>query len=458
MMQKTTGSLTHSSPMTDQLEWTSAHTFILLQFTLQIMLLFPPFGVLRAPMRIASFALSLFLLVKLRGEGPQHPATTPAMWVLLILLLSFCLHPSMNTLAAGAAQCAMYVAILGPLFWVSRVKMTPKRFESLIFLLWGFHTLSSVVGVLQTYFPGRFQPYLSSAIQNSQWGGENLLITLASGDQVYRPMGLTDRPGGAATAGFYALLWGVGIALKVRNPILRLAGLGTGAVGLFSIYLSQVRSILVFSGITMVCLAVVLARTKQFGRLTAMTGSVTALFVGSFTWAVAVGGESTLARITSLFAERPDEVYQQSRGLFLQHTIENLLPQYPLGAGLGRWGTLLGYFGNTSDPVSQPIWVEIQWTGWLLDGGVPLIVASSAALYFACLTAWNIALNRELGDFALWGGLIFAYNIGTLAITFNYPLFNSQGGMEFWLLNTALFVAAYNSEMQGDKPAPRGVG
>jgi hypothetical protein len=30
-------------------------------------------------------------------------------------------------------------------------------------------------------------------------------------------------------------------------------------------------------------------------------------------------------------------------------------------------------------------------------------------------------------------------------ITFNYPVFISQMGMEFWLLNAALFVAANRS-------------
>jgi hypothetical protein len=342
----------------------------------------------------------------------------------------------------------MYAAIFAPLFWVSRLKITLKGFRWLIFLLWGFHTLSSIFGVLQVYYPGQFQPYLSTAIQNAQYGGENLLITLANGAQVYRPMGLTDRPGGAAMAGFYALLLGVGIALHERNAILRVACIGSAALGLFCIYLSEVRSVLVFAGVCLVCLAVVLTRQGKFGRLTAMVGGSTALALATFTWAIAVGGESTVERFSSLFASRADAVYYENRGQFLEHTLKFLLPQHPLGAGLGRWGMMNNYFGDNSNPLTQPIWVEIQWTGWLLDGGVPLIIAYVAALYFACRTAWQIAMSRQLGEFALWGGLIFAYNIGTLAITFNYPLFIGQGGMEFWLLNTSLFVAAYHSWME----------
>jgi hypothetical protein len=361
-----------------------------------------------------------------------------------IMLLQFCLHPHINSVTAGVAQGAMYLAILSPLFWVRKLKITPHGFEILMFMMWGINTLSAIVGVLQVYYPGQFQFALSTVIQNSTFGGDNLLITLANGSQVYRPMGLTDVPGGAASSGLYALLFGVVIALKYKNPILKILGITSGGLGLFCIYLTQVRSILVLAAISMVFLALVLLRTGQIARATAMISSVTALFFGAFSWAVAVGGTSTLERINSLFAGSAPEVYYQSRGFFLEHTLENLLPQYPLGAGLGRWGMINSYFGDNTYLVSRPMWVEIQWTGWLFDGGVPLIFAYVLAIYCACHTAWKIAINRKLGDFALWGSLIFAYDIGIIALTFNYPIFISQGGMEFWLLNAALFVAANN--------------
>lgn len=443
MTPNTTQYLPRSATETTQRDWGWVHTFLLLQFTFQILLLFPQFGALRVPMRVGTFALSLVLLVWLRGRGPTHPATGAAMGVIVVMVASLCLHPLLNSMPAGIAQCAMYVAIIGPLFWVKHLKITPKGFQWLIFMLWGFHTLSAFFGVLQVYFPGQFQPYLSTTIQNSKFGVSALMIELANGVLVPRPMGLTDTPGGAATAGFYALLLGVGIALRERNPILRLVCMGSAAIGLFCIYLSQVRSILIFSGICLICLAVVLLRQGNFGRLTLMTVGVTVLVVATFTWAIALGGESTFTRLSSLISDRADTVYAQNRGHFLEDTLNVLLPQYPLGAGLGRWGMMNAYFGNNSNSLTQPIWVEIQWTGWLLDGGVPLIIAYVLALLQACFTAWKIAISRNLGDFSMWGGLIFAYNIGALAITFNYPLFISQNGMEFWLLNSSLFVAGY---------------
>ncbi|WP_353932508.1 hypothetical protein WJM97_07950 [Okeanomitos corallinicola TIOX110] len=442
MITNTNKELSNTS-LWEKLHWTWAHTFVLLQFALQILLLFPAIGVFRAPIRVAAFGVGLFFLVWLpTKETKKHPATAPAIIVLVIMLLQFCLHPAINSVTAGLAQGMMYLAILSPLFWVRGLEITSIAFESLMFLMWGINTLSAVVGVLQVYYPGQFQLGLSTVVQNNPFGGENLLITLANGIQTYRPMGLTDVPGGAANSGLYALLFGIVIALKHKNPILKILGVVSGGLGLFCIYLTQIRSVLVLAAITMVVLIVVLLRVGKLARATAMIFGVTGLFVGSFAWAIAIGGQSTMERINSLFADSPQEVYQQNRGLFLQDTIERLLPKYPLGAGLGRWGMINSYFGDNTYLVSQPIWVEIQWTGWLLDGGVPLIFAYILTIYSACHAAWKIAINRKLGDFALWGGLIFAYDIGVVALTFNYPIFMSQGGMEFWLLNTALFVAA----------------
>jgi hypothetical protein len=51
-------------------------------------------------------------------------------------------------------------------------------------------------------------------------------------------MGLTNVPGGAANAGFYAFLFGVVIALKHKDPVLRMPAVASGGLGLFCIYLT----------------------------------------------------------------------------------------------------------------------------------------------------------------------------------------------------------------------------
>ncbi|NDJ16215.1 hypothetical protein GS601_02740 [Myxacorys almedinensis A] len=400
------------------------------------------------PIRVGAFALSLGLLVGVRQTGIKHPAKPWAIAVLCIMALELFWHPHLNSLPAGVAQCLMYLAILAPLFWVSRLPLNLNSLRGLVFLLWGFHTLSSGMGVLQTYYSDVFQFVLSTKIQAGVFGGDHLMIQLANGKMIHRPMGLTDIPGGAAKSGFYAVLLGTGIALQERRFIVRLMGIGSIPIGLFCIYLSQVRSILVSTLICLIVLAFTLLYQKRFLRLTALLGGMALGISVALSWALNIGGEATSDRLSSLFADRLDQVVYQNRGYFLEQTLTDLLSQYPLGAGLGRWGMINDYFGSTVNPLTAPIWVEIQWTGWLLDGGVPLILAYCGAIAMACYAVWAIMTNPTLKPLQLWASVVFAYNVGAIALTFNNSLFLSQSGMEFWLLNAVLFAVAHQLQKQ----------
>ncbi|MBE9010110.1 hypothetical protein IQ250_07815 [Pseudanabaenaceae cyanobacterium LEGE 13415] len=395
-------------------------------------------------LRAGAFALSLGLLWKVPKAGINHPAKRWAIAVLCIMALQLFWHPYISSIRAGLAQCFMYLAILAPLFWVSRLKLSDEDFRWLIYLLWGFHTLSSIVGVLQIYYPEVFQFAISSLIEEGQHGGAQLKITLANGAYIYRPSGLSDVPGSAATSGFYALLLGTGIALQTRHFLMRLISTASVPIGLFCIYLSQVRSTLVVSLLCLLVIGLVLLQLKRVRQVAVMVGTMIVLAVITTHWAVGVGGEMLSDRLLTLLADSPDTVIYQSRGVFLEETIFDIIPQYPFGAGLGRWGMMNDYFGDNYNPMTFPVWVEIQWTGWAYDGGIPLIIAYSGAIVAACGGIWRVISDRS-SSLQLWAGIIFAYNMGAIAITFSYPLFLSQAGMEFWLINTALFVAARRS-------------
>jgi hypothetical protein len=411
---------------------------LLLQISCQLALLVPALGAFRIVWRCASFGASVALLILVRGEGPPHPCQRWAPVVLALVALGF-LHPTTNTPMAAAAQWGLYFAVLAPLFWVPRLMVTPAILRRIVFLIWVFQSLSAGVGVLQMLYPGQFQPNLSSNITGHT--KDALTITLANGEKVLRPMGLTDMPGGAAAASLYAVLFGIRYFVKGQTLLLRLAAVGSIGVGLFCIYLSQVRSILVMTGVCAACLIGLLALRGEWSRLTSLIAVLVVVVIGSFLWAVSVGGKSVTDRVSTLAEDRAENVYYTNRGIFVEYTINELMPQYPTGAGLGRWGMTHQYFGNDRDPQSQPIHVEIQLTAWLLDGGIPLIVAYAGMLLLACATAWRIARSRLPGDLPLEAAVILAYNIGAVAVTFNYPLFISQGGLEFWLLNAILFAA-----------------
>jgi hypothetical protein len=422
-------------------EWNWMHGFMLLQFIFQILLLVPGISAVRTAVRVGSFGLSLYLLANVKNRGVDYPVKSIAYGIFGILFLALCFSFNLNSIPAGLGQIAMYVAIIAPVFWASKLPLSPQGFRNLLVLFWVFQAISSLFGLLQIYFPTQFQFQISPVVENGP-NPEGLKIVLGNGISIYRPTGLSDIPGGAASAGFYTVLLGISFFLDGKNKYLAGIGLFSSFIGFFCIYMSQVRNILISTCLCILCLLVALTLSRNFKRAVALIGTIQPLILGTFGWAAAVGGSETLNRVNSLFAGNADEVYHQNRGRFLQETIEILLPKYPLGAGLGRWGMMNSYFGKNGNPFTEQIWAEIQWTGWLLDGGIPLVLAYSTALFLGCYSTLKIAFQQRIDGLSFWGSVITAYNIGILMITFNYPVFMSQSGMEFWLLNTALFVAS----------------
>ena len=430
---------------------------VLFQIACQIALLTPALGALRVPIRSAVFGASLYLFFTVVGRRREHPSANAARWVLGIVALGI-FHPYANTLTARLAQAAMYLAIIGPIIWVPRMRVALPTLRNVILTLWAFHTLSSAVGVLQVYFPGEFQPNLSRVIAGRDEGYVNSLqITTATGERVFRPMGLTDIPGGASLAGMYAVLFGLAFFVIERRHWMRVICVASMLVGTTAMYMAQVRATVV---VTLVCIigfaAVVAARgrTKQFGAILVV---VMCVGLAAWFWAAAVGGAGVSSRMGTLLEAQPTDIYYENRGHFLEQTFKELLPRFPLGAGLGRYGMMNEYFGNNANPETAGIWAEIQWTAWTLDGGFPLMVAYLLAWYLAARTAWRIARRSErlgLGDLWIWGALIVAYNIGALAFTFSYALFNSQAGLELWLLNGVMFAAARDAYVRSASTVP----
>jgi hypothetical protein len=431
--------------------------FMLLVFATQVAVLVPALAPFRTIFRIAAFASSLAFLAATRGRIERmHPATYPALWVLMIITVQLA-HPTTNTLLAGVAQIALYTAILGPLFWVPRLRADLGMLRKLIMVIWGFHAISATVGVLQVVRPGSFQFNVSSMISAR---GEDYLRDLSFvselGAVVFRPMGLSDIPGGAANSGFYALLFGVGFLLIDRRVWFRaLCGASFG-IGLLVLYLSQVRSVLIIAVCCLLVFAGTLLVQKQWTRFVTLSGFLAGGLAVGLGIAARLSSGETLSNLRELLSGQPFEVFYDNRGQFFVHTYEHLLPRFPLGAGLGRWGMTSMYFGSSDNPATAPMWVEIQVTGWLLDGGVPMILAYTTAILVACWTAWRLSRGGEAGhpEVALWAGLVLAYNLGAFVLTFSYPVFIAQWGMEFWLLNATLFAAAVTERRRALQQLP----
>ncbi|MBN1209559.1 MAG: hypothetical protein JXB05_32215 [Myxococcaceae bacterium] len=429
--------------------------FICLQIACQLALLVEAISPVRVLVRTLAFGLSLALLAFVPGRRLRHPAMPYLIAAMIVTALNM-LHPQTSSVLAGAAQLGIQLSILAPLFWVTRLRVDAAAFRRTMAALFLFNAASAGVGVLQVLFPGSFQPALSSIVENlGEAYTRSLQFETAAGERVFRPFGLTDTPGGAATGAFYAVLLGAGFLISSRRGLVKLLSVGGILVGCVSLYLCQVRAIAVMLVVCLLAIALVLLLSGRLLRLVwlmAVVGGLTVVGVG---WAVTFGGEATMARWNSLFARDAGEVYYSNRGYFLEGTLEYFLPEYPLGAGLGRYGMANAYFGDNSDPSRPPLWTEIQWTAWVLDGGVLVMVLYPLAVVLTTLWALRLALSRrEQGEFWLWGCIIFAYDLGALSLTFSYPFFMGQAGMEFWLLNAALFGAFAHAAGQAPRPAP----
>ncbi len=160
----------------------------------QVALLVPGIGPLRLFVRVAAFGVSLVLLAAVRGRGRRHPAFLPAVLTTGVLLLALASPDTVNV-TAGAAQAALYLAVMGPLFWASRLAPDIRAVRQTVLILWVFHTASAALGVLQVYFPGQFQPQISTIILSKGHGYlSSLMITTATGQRVFRPMGSPTSP------------------------------------------------------------------------------------------------------------------------------------------------------------------------------------------------------------------------------------------------------------------------
>jgi len=163
------------------------------------------------------------------------------------------------------------------------------------------------------------------------------------------------------------------------------------------------------------------------------------LIVGSFVWAVTLGGDVLVERFQGIVDEGVVRTYQENRGSFLSYTVRELVPQYPFGAGIGRWGMMSLYFGNPSAWQLQSLHAEIQLTCWLYDGGILLWIVYGAALFAALRNSYRVAIDGTSPIHEI-GGMVLSVQVLIIGLCFTGPAFNTQLGILFWLLTAVLYA------------------
>jgi hypothetical protein len=441
--------------------WGWLELFVFSQVLWGVLLFMPGSQAYRTYIRGFPYVASLVALLACSRSGATDTAIPGARWIVavIVLLVANLVHVE-TSFTAGVAQIVFQAAIAAPVFWGAHAWITKRRLERLILLIFVGHVLSAALGLLQVYYPATFLPPEFNAFAlklNPEF--VNAMTYAGSGNRlITRPPGLSDMPGGASISGTITALFGFALAMREnQRKIWKAVCAGLALVGITVVYLTQVRSMLLMILGGMLLIALIRLRRGRILQSGWIAAAAAGLVVGAFVWAVAVGGESVSERFTGIVDEGMVQTYQQNRGIFLDYTFKELLFQYPLGAGVGRWGMMTLYFGDRGNWQYPPLHTEIQPTGWLFDGGVLMWLFYPGALFVAARYAYKLAAdpNGVLSDYA---EMVLALQLLLIGLCFTGPVFNTQIGILFWLSTAilaggqrTLAIEAWNSEVSEEE-------
>jgi hypothetical protein len=442
-------------------KWGFAEFFVISQTAFPAILFLPGTQALRLPLRVATFAISLAALawwLERRRRVRPHPA---GHWLILALvcLVLMIFHPTTNSTLAGLAQVMLYLSVMAPVFWAPAMVRSPQRLMRLLIILLVCNGINSLVGVLQVYAPSYFMPQeFSSVISSMKYGMSTYTYINSAGKLVVRPPGLFDTPGAVCAAGMIAALLGLIFFINQKNASHKIAALFFGIAGVAAVYLSQVRTaLLIMAGMMAVYIGIIWLIQKQRTKAVVFLCVAGLLMVLLFAFTVARSGKASVSRYQALTQGNPLTVYYSAnRGGQLESGFTYLLPAYPLGAGLGRWGMMRVYFGDETNMASPLIWAELQFPAWILDGGVVLMLLYCLALIVTVSYELKIAKSATDAKLRLIAPIVVAANMGTLALIFGFTPFTTQLGMQYWFLAGALHGVAQASGLFSHERIPTG--
>jgi hypothetical protein len=439
---------------TDAPAWGFPEWFIISQMVIPALLYLPGSNAYRLPIRVAPFAISLlgFLYLPVKSANPvkAHPARR---WLIAAMayLGAMMFHPNTNSFLSGAAQVMLYLCVMAPLFWVPPLIRDSRHLVRLLSILLVCNGINAAVGILQVYDPDHWMPAEISKIVQESYDINSLSYTRPDGKVIIRPPGLSDNPGAVCGPSMVAAMLGLSFCVSPISLWKKGLCLIFGLAGVMAIYLSLVRTSLLIVIASLVIYLGILVLQNNWTKAAWFLVLIGAIAFVSFSGALVLGGESIVNRFETLVEDDPITVYYSAgRGGQLEDAFTKYLFDYPLGAGLGRWGMMRYYFGNPWSRHSPALWAELQFPAWILDGGIILTALYCFALLATALYEYRLARS---GDPSLraWAAIIFAINGGTLGLLFGFTPFTTQGGLQYWFLAGALAGAA-RAHFAGRKP------
>jgi hypothetical protein len=423
-------------------EWGWPELFIAGQVLWGVVLFLPGAQEHRTLIRAMPYLTSGAALAYYFGRPTGQPLPDSARWLMasLALLLPNLLHATAQPVA-GAAQIVFQASIAAPALWMARAVRDERRLAGLVLVLFASSAVAATVGILQVYAPSRFLPpeFSVLALELNPGVVDALTYAGADGRPIVRPPGLSDVPGGASLAGMLTAILGLTLALQRGHAAwLRAACAGAAAVGLTVLFLTQVRALSLLAVAAAGVFAMLRWRQGRAIEGTATLVVAGGLVLGAFAWAVLVGGASVSERFIGLFETGLLRSFDEGRGGFVRYTLGELLFQFPFGAGLGRWGMMHVLFGDPALWQAPPIHVEIQPTGWLLDGGIPLLVLYVGALALALRQSYRVVTSAAGERLQGLAASALSVQVALVVLCLAGPVFNNQLGILFWSLTGAL--------------------
>jgi hypothetical protein len=441
----------------EKVPWGWLEWFVILQTFIPALLFIPGLSAVRTATRIGAYTLGLVAWggvalgakkAPVTGRFPAKPWLLGCMaWLVLILL-----HPNSYAPMAALGHAVLYVAILSPAFWAGEAVRAPKQVGRVMAVLFLCNAASATVGLGQVFYPDRLNPPVIPIMELRPDEAEALKYETADGRKVLRPCGLTDTPGAGGPAGAATALIGLCFALRPLPWWRRGACVALAFVGVAVIYYTQVRAAMVTLAIGFVALTGVLFYQGEVRRALALAGGGAAVIVGALFWVARTMGSRVFERFGTLVGGAPGAVFQRNRGGFVAHAFQSL-SEDPLGLGLGWWGMVHLAF---RDPHRiSPVWVEVMFQAWAVDGGIPLMVLYLGAVAAALYDSARIALTARDRDLAFWGAVVLVQNLSTAVLCLSYPVFLAPAGLQFWLLASALHAADAQSRAASGSGRPR---
>lgn len=419
-------------------DWGIPEWFIVSQAFMFAILFIPGVSMVRLLTKVVCFVTSLlaFYLVWRRGGMRERTYSFKAcgmIAVLLGLLSLMIVHPGTNSPISGLADIVLWTSTYCVAFWATASLRYANQLQRVFLLIFLINSTSALLGIGQFYKPNIFLP---PSIGVLEAGGLSALIpyyTLDDGTQVLRPCGMTDSPGAAAPAGVIAAIMGV-VVMSSHLPMWqRMLGLALALPGGTVIYLTQVRTAILMVVLSMTALVFVMALQNRWSRVVQIGLAGMVVILGGFMWAAKEGGKSIIDRYMTLVQDSPTEVLtKSSRGQITSHTLGTMVFEVPLGAGLGRYGQVYGYFGNWA--YGDMIWVETQIAAWLIDGGIPVLLLGFATCIYALYDSLRVARTCPSSQIAHWAAGVFAINLSIFFSCFGQMPFLTNTGQQFWLL------------------------